>query len=264
MVLLHSSLSSSSQWLDLVKLLKDHFFCINIDLLGYGDAPQVNDPNNYTLNTETQRITQIITAEIGDADFILVGHSFGGAVALLLAKQLAKLMGQRVSAMVLYEPVAFHLLGKGGEAYDEIMAVTGALQDKTATEAARVFVDYWNYTGFFDALPGKVQRSFAAKMDKVMLDFKGLIGQTYTLTNSTLTNSTLSNRTLPDCDLAHCKTFVIEGRTSRLSAKTLVRQIAAQLPDVEHLVFDGGHMAPVSQSKDVAQVMAGLILKVKS
>ncbi|MCJ8270147.1 MAG: alpha/beta hydrolase, partial [Psychrosphaera sp.] len=218
MVFLHSSLSSSSQWLDLVKLLKDRFFCINIDLLGYGDAPQVDDPNNYTLNTEPQRIMQIITAQIGDADFTLVGHSFGGAVALLLAKQLAKQMGQRVSAMVLYEPVAFHLLDKGCKAHDEIMAVTGALQDKTATEAARVFVDYWNYTGFFDALPGKVQRSFAAKMDKVMLDFKGLIGQTYTL---------------PDCDLAHCKTLVIEGKTSRLSAQTLVRQIAGELPDVE-------------------------------
>ncbi len=246
MVLLHSSLSSSSQWLDLVKLLKDQFFCINIDLLGYGNAPQVDDSNNYTLNTETERISQIIFDEIGNADFTLVGHSFGGAVALSLANQ----MGHRVSSMVLFEPVAFHLLDEGGKAYDEIMAVTGALQGKTNTQAARVFVDYWNYTGFFDALPGKVQRSFAAKMDKVMLDFKGLMGQSYALTTNTLIKSKFA-----DCDLTHCKTLVIEGKKSRLSAQTLVRQIARELPDVEHQVFDGGHMAPVSQSKEVAQVM---------
>jgi pimeloyl-ACP methyl ester carboxylesterase len=240
-VLLHSSLSSSSQWLDLVKLLKDQFLCINIDLLGYGNAPQVDDSQNYTLNTETERITQIICDEIGDADFILVGHSFGGAVALLLAK----LMGHRVSAMVLFEPVAFHLLSVGGKAYEEIMAVTGALKGKTTTEAASVFIDYWNYTGFFDALPGKVQRSFAAKMDKVMLDFKGLIGQRYVLA---------------ELDLAQCKTLVIEGKASRLSAQTLARQIVEELPDTEHFVFNGGHMAPVSQSKEVARVMAAFLI----
>lgn len=239
-VLLHSSLSSSSQWLSLVKLLQPHFLCINIDLLGYGAASQVVDPDNYTLDTEVDRVMDIVNSETGEAKFHLVGHSFGGAIGLRLARQ----VGHRLLSLVMYEPVAFHLLDKQGDGYKEIMAVTAALQGNSATEDARTFVDYWNHPGFFDTMPGKVQQLFAVKMDKVMLDFKGLIGQSYTL---------------DDCDLTNCRVLVVEGKSSRLSAKTLVRQLVVQLPNAEHQVFDGGHMAPLTND-GVAQLIAGFLL----
>lgn len=236
-VLLHSSLSSSSQWGALTRRLNPHFLCINIDLLGYGAAPCVADPEKYNLDTEAQRVIGIIDSQIGDRHFCVVGHSFGGAIGL----RLAHLMGERLMSMVLYEPVVFHLLDKASEGYKEINKVSSLLIGKTPAQGAEIFVDYWNHPGFFKALPKKVQQSFSDKMGKVMLDFKGLMGETFTVA---------------DCALEHCPALVIEGKTSRLSAKTLVQQLSRELPVVEHLVFDGGHMAPMTQSEAVAELIA--------
>ena len=237
LVMLHSSLSSSNQWHALCDLMQDSHLCINIDLLGYGDAPSVADPDNYSLKTETDRVIEIIDEHTGGGDFAVAGHSFGGAVGL----RLAHLMGERITRMAVYEPVAFHLLDKDCEGFREIAQVSGRLEGKADSDAARLFTDYWNNPGFFDGLPGKLKARFSEQMAKVLLDFKGLMGESYTLA---------------DCPLEHCPVLVIEGSGSRLSAKTLARLIAEQLPDVMLRTFYGGHMAPVSDSEAVAAMMA--------
>ena len=51
-VFLHSSLSSAKQWSPLIQKLKDRFTCINIDILGYGNADNVSDKGNYSFEAE--------------------------------------------------------------------------------------------------------------------------------------------------------------------------------------------------------------------
>ncbi len=239
-VLLHSSLSSSTQWFELSKSLDSHFTCINIDLFGYGRAPEVDDPESFQLLTEVERVIAIIESQIGDANFSIVGHSFGGAVGLRLAYALPS----RICAMVLYEPVAFHLLDPQSEAHTEIMQMAGSLNAQVINAGAQIFVDYWNGKGFFQQMPDKVQTSFQQQMAKVMLDFKAITSETCTIADYvTLT----------------CPILVMEGRSSRLSAKTLAKLLADELPNASHQVFDGGHMAPLSHSVAVAGVIRGFL-----
>ncbi len=239
-VMLHSSLSSSGQWQGLVKALKADFKCINIDLLGYGDAPDVTTPEHYSLLDETQRVMTIVNHEIGQQPFILVGHSFGGAVGLSIAKQYP----QRVKAMALYEPVAFHLLDSQGEAFADIHRISGALSGLSPEQGACAFVDYWNQPGFFAQMPEKVQKMFAAKIDKVQLDFIGLMGQTYRLN---------------ELALAHCPVLVIAGCQSPVSSRTIAAMLRDNLPNVHYREFDGGHMAPIQQGAEVSALIAEFI-----
>ena len=77
----------------------------------------------------------------------LVGHSYGGGLALHLA--LAR--PDKVASLALYEPAAFHLLKQssadGAVAFAEIIALNRQTADSVMRgayrEAAAAFVNYW-------------------------------------------------------------------------------------------------------------------------
>jgi pimeloyl-ACP methyl ester carboxylesterase len=57
-------------------------------MLGCGGAPTVTDREPYSLEIEAARIVEHIDAAFGaDAQFHLVGHSFGGVIALEIARR---------------------------------------------------------------------------------------------------------------------------------------------------------------------------------
>jgi pimeloyl-ACP methyl ester carboxylesterase len=75
----------------------------------------------------------------------LVGHSFGGAVAMKAAAEL----GDRVEKLILLEPNPFYLLGQNGrqEAFAEIASLRDCIKQSGASGdwavAAETFSDYW-------------------------------------------------------------------------------------------------------------------------
>ena len=109
-VLLHSSMSSKAQWATLSTQLADKYRCIPLDLLGYGAAPfpaGAGPDYVHTLAHEAEAINAALATELAPGEpFHLVGHSYGGASALHLARQAP----ERVLSLALHEPVAFHLL----------------------------------------------------------------------------------------------------------------------------------------------------------
>ena len=80
-----------------------------------------------------------------------MGHSYGGARALRLALQ----SHERLRSLTLIEPVAFHLLRRGGRAeqarYAEIAALPAPWNGACWSGMERV-VDYWNGGGRFARL----------------------------------------------------------------------------------------------------------------
>ena len=94
----------------------------------------------------------------------LVGHSYGGGVALNVA--LAR--PDRIASMALYEPSAFHLLRQMGEtgaaAFAEITGVARHICQGVVTGdyrgAVAAFVDYWNGAGRMERLaPARAERA---------------------------------------------------------------------------------------------------------
>lgn len=238
-LLLHSSLSSHRQWSALAaKLVATGRFCvISADLMGYGDEPCPQAPRPFSLADEVQCLLERLPDEIRRQPFCVVGHSYGGAVALQLA--LSKALDVR--QLALFEPVAFHLLKAEPTLWHEVTALADELPKLSSAQAAERFIDYWQTAGYFAALPTKLQQGLAAQVGKVTLDFEGLAGAPWTLHDY--------QHRLP------MPVWLGSGLQSRQSAQRIVQLLAGVLPAVQCMNFHCGHMGPVADAEPINQAL---------
>src|ERR1700689_1712575 len=96
-VLLHSSVAGARQWRRLIDDLKPDFQVRAVNLIGYGKTPPWRSATPQSLDDQADLVEAALPANAGA--FSLVGHSFGGAVAMKLA---ARLRG-RVTRLALLE-----------------------------------------------------------------------------------------------------------------------------------------------------------------
>src|SRR5882672_2567646 len=146
-VLLHSSMSSKSQWRELIESLRDSYRLIAIDLLGYGESAMPGA--SYSLNDEVHLVESVLARELQPGEhFHLIGHSFGGVVALQLA---AQPQSQGLRSLTLFEPIAFHLMPDRDPEVSAVEGVrseiAGRLKAGDAYGAAGCFVNYWSGAG---------------------------------------------------------------------------------------------------------------------
>lgn len=241
-LLLHSSQSNSGQWRELIQRLAADYDILAIDLLGYGKAPpaSVKSRDAFRFSDEVPRIVDCVSAVWGDAPVLLVGHSYGGALALKLA--LEQLLV--VTAVAVFEPVAFHILDANDPARAEIEKVATETDQADALLSTEIFVDYWNQPGYFRALPEKIQHAMAAQADKVSMDFAALMGEPHKLVEYRLLNRPV---------------LLLTGSESRLSARSVAAQLQQVLPEVtlEHVAC--GHMGPLTHPQLVNPLLVAFI-----
>src|SRR5437762_2859598 len=145
-VLLHSSLASGGQWRALAAGLGERYEVFAPDLIGYGTAAGWSGEGPFDLRDEATAIHALLD-RIG-RPLHLVGHSYGGAVALHVARERA----HGLRSLTLIEPVAFHLLRDGdaddAAALNEITHVADGVRRALASGDHAVgcggFVDYWS------------------------------------------------------------------------------------------------------------------------
>lgn len=231
-VLLHSSQSASSQWRELIQQLAGTAHIIAVDLLGYGKAPAAETNAHFRLEQEIPRITEALKVLDIGKPVTLIGHSYGGALALKLAAE----NWLKVQSLALYEPVSFHVLPEDSPGMLEIREVSEAMHGKDATECTRHFVDYWNQPGYFDALPAKIQGLMVGQAAKVALDFDALLNEPLTL---------------DDYQRVQQPVLLLTGEYTRRSAKAVVRALAASLPEVQKREVAAGHMGPLTHPVEV-------------
>lgn len=101
-ILVHGIASSAATFERVIPQLSDHYRCIAIDLLGFGDSPAPPDAT-YTIEEHVAAIKATIASLRLRAPFILVGHSLG---ALLSARYAAQ-NPAHVSRLVLVSPPVY-------------------------------------------------------------------------------------------------------------------------------------------------------------
>lgn len=179
-VLLHSSVSGRRQWRRLIEQLAPHHRVVAPELHGYGATsawPEHAAVAAPTLADAAQLVLALVDALGLDAPLRLVGHSWGGAVALQAATLLPP---QRVSHLALHEPMLPGLLRPHArlEAAAEMDALYGDVQRLARAgrwlALAERFTEYFNGDGSWaasdavrrqriaDALPVNVHEWHAA------------------------------------------------------------------------------------------------------
>jgi len=237
-ICLHSSASSARQWAPLQDALADEYRPIAPDLLGYGAAREWPFDRTFSLDDEARAVESLIDAEPGGVH--LVGHSFGGAVALHVALR----NPGRVKSVALYEPVLANLLQDNAgarAAYVEFasvrIAVRRAVYSGRADYAANVFVDYWSGPGAWRALPEKRRQAIAQRMRKVDAEFDAIFRNMTTL-------SAYRGVGVP--------VLLMLGGATRRPARAIADLLGTSLPDVRRQeISDAGHLGPLTHAGEV-------------
>jgi pimeloyl-ACP methyl ester carboxylesterase len=219
------------------------------DSYGSGKSPDWASDRVISLDDEVDLIEPVL-AEAG-RPLVLVGHSYGAAVALMAALR----QPGRVKALVLYEPTLFALalrqqpvpegLGGIGAAVD---AAGAAVDAGDLDTAARHFIDYWMGPGAWAHTPAERKPSIAASVRNVRR-------WGHALTTEPTPASAFAALDMP--------VLYLLGSTSPASAHAVAAQLLPVLPKVQRLEFEGlGHMAPVTHPErvnaEILRFIAGL------
>jgi pimeloyl-ACP methyl ester carboxylesterase len=238
-VLLHSSGASGGQWRALAERLSARYRVIAPDLYGYGATAHWPGRGVFSLAHEAQ----IVHAMLGRAGepAHLVGHSYGGAVAL----HVARLRSDLLRSLTVIEPVAFHLLSDRSEIIAVAEAVTRAVACGDYSGGFGTFVDYWSGPGSWDATPAAKRDAMAARLAKVALDFHATLNEPARLED------------FGDLPLS---TLVLQGACSPLPTRRICELLARVLPDSQLMKIEGaGHMAPLTHRDSVNALIAAHI-----
>ncbi|MBX9963905.1 MAG: alpha/beta hydrolase [Burkholderiales bacterium] len=232
-VLIHSSVSGNRQWRSLTEALKDSYRVLAINLFGYGETTTWPAATLQSLYAQAQLVLALCDQLQGPVH--LVGHSFGGSVAL----KVAELLGTGVDRMVLLEPNPFHLLLHAGraDAYAEARALRdhvkcyGALGDWD--KVAERFADYWLGDGSWTAMPEKRRTAFAESLPPNFHEWDAVMGE---------------HATIDAWSRSPAETLVVSDPGTRHPIREIVDLFAAACPHWSfRTIAEGGHMAPLTR-----------------
>jgi pimeloyl-ACP methyl ester carboxylesterase len=252
-IALHASASGAGQWRYLTEALGGQYDVAAPEHYGCDSAGPWGGERAFTLADEAVRAIALI--DRSDTDKVhLVGHSYGGGVALSVA--LAR--PNRIASMALYEPSAFHLLPQMGERgarpYAEITdvardmchgIVTGDYQGAVAR-----FVDYWNGPGSWNALRPAIQSALIRWAPKGPLDFCALIDE------STPADA-YRNLTFP--------VLILRGEDAPSPTRTVAEGLMELLPAARLVTIAGaGHMGPLTHAPEVSALIVRHIAELEA
>ncbi len=244
-MLLHGSMAMKTQWRQLIKELQQDYRIITMDLSGYGGTPFPGNPDAYSLKYESDLLNEVLSATLEEHEpYHLVGHSYGGAVALHHAYH----QGERVHSLIAIEPMSYHLLAED----DENLLISEAMieeilrdiaQNKSRAGAEK-FIDLWMSPGTFNRLSELEKQVLSKGVKKMVLDFKA--AKTEPLTTHDL-------KRLPGLF------SLIAGKQSPPYSLCITKRIASIHPGSELFWVDGGHFSPVSHAHQVNPLIHALL-----
>jgi len=247
--LLHSSASTASQWRDLRALLEPGRAVATPEQWGCGATPPWRGPGVFALAEEAAPLIDLL--ETAGRPIHLVGHSYGGGIALHIARRRPELL----ASLTLIEPTAFHLLKDGTAedraAYREIVSVAESVSHSLAcgyrSDGMARFVDYWNGAGTWDGMSPARQDMLVGRALKVPLDFRALLHEKATAAD-------FRSMTVP--------TLLIRGTESPRPAVRVAEVLSRTLPHcVTVRIAGAGHMVPLTHGPDVNPLIRDFVAR---
>ena len=248
-VALHCSGAGGYEWRRLTQVVGQRFKVAAPDLIGCGTAGHWSGTHAFTASDEAARIVDIIDAAA--APVHLVGHSYGGGVALRVARE----RPARIASLTLYEPVAFHVLKTAGPdghaAFEEIMALAGRIDRAVLCgaffAAAQMFIEYWNGASAWSSMDPHAQSLMARYIPKACLEFRAMAEEPTSI-------GAYRRFSFP--------TLLMAGEHTSEPVRIIARQLAKAMKSCSmRTVFGAGHMGPFTHAAVVNAMIADHVLR---
>ena len=205
---------------------------ISMNLFGYGETSVWSSEKLQTLKDSADLV--IALANRLEGPLSLIGHSFGGSVAMKAALNLE----ERLRSLVLIEPNPFYLLKDYGriEAYQEICLLGDFVKKFGAlgewNRVASQFVNYWNSDGAWEALSEERKATLTEMVKPNFHEWDAVLDGE----DDILEWQRLSTRML-----------ILKGSETRRAITEIVEFLTSALPNLNSLEVPGcGHMLPIT------------------
>ena len=250
-ICVHASTNSGDQWRKLRDTLSGTFTVVTPDLYGYGASPPWPGGSPLRADDEVELIAPLIRQV--DAPVHLVGHGFGGLVALKLALR----FGARIASLSVYEPIVFSALTRGDAdhpACEEALRirrdVVSAFDRGEPESAARAYIEYWAGTGSWERLSLPRRRSLVLNMPTVRSEWDTLYTERTPL-------SAYRAMTLP--------IYYMTGSATRVTVARVAELMASHLQNVTFECLPGlNHLGPTSHPDIVNHRIKGFLERVRT
>ena len=225
---IHSGALSSRQWTRLAIEVGHRAPFLAPDLFGCG-ASSPWPSESFSYDDDATALSDLMR-HIG-RPVHLVGHSYGGFLALRLALRHPAL----VESLCVYEPVAFSVLRPEWDRYPELEELGPLLRDHATDEAfAEAFVDWWQGPGSWQKMALPERKPVLRSAHKAFLEAKSLLSDETPL-------ATYESLDVP--------TLVLAGRASPRPAIRVCELLAGAIPQATLEVFEGlPHMGPITHA----------------
>ncbi len=228
-VLVPGSCSTGAAWRPIVSRWENRFRAVTTSLLGYGGTAERRSAGDTDIAHEAEILERVIRR--AGCPVHLVGHSFGGLVALAVA------LRDRVPLLSLsiLEAPAAELLRSLGEhrhyrAFRSMLGVYFAAYRAGEPDAIEAMIDFYGGAGTFAAWPQRV-RDFAVATTPVnVLDWATAYGFRPTL-------GALAGIDLPTLVLWGGISHPAVRRANELLAQCMTDAIAVPLPGAAHFMI---------------------------
>ena len=225
-------------------LLADRFRVLAADLYGCGRSPAWPGERKMGLDDQLELLAPVF--ERAGERFHLVGHSYGGAIALKAALK----YGARVRSLALYEPVLFALLLRDSPKSDAAREITRVRDEMIAAEpavAAERFIDYWMGAGAWATTPEARRPMLVHAVQSVKAEWHSAFHEPTPLAAFGAVSS---------------PTLLITGAASTAAARAVAKLLCTSLPGVRVEELAGaGHMAPVTEPGRVNPLIERFLLQ---
>jgi pimeloyl-ACP methyl ester carboxylesterase len=236
-ILLHASGSSSRQWDTLAEALRPSYSVVALDFHDHGSRPAGARAAGSSVANDAA-LVEAALASAGGAH--LIGHSYGGAVAMQVAMSHPHL----VRSVAVFEPVLFRLLVEDDANGPFVRTVFAVVADMTARlaehrpmEAARRFVEFWTAPHVWHGMPQRRQRAIALRAATVIGHFFGLFG-------APSPHRAVAGLQMP--------VLCLTGERTVPAARRIGELLAELLGPGHHETMPGmGHMGPITHAEHV-------------
>lgn len=248
-ILLHGSMSTKNQWLPFERHFSSDYRLIAFDLIGYGDTPPPVVPESYSLKNESEIIDHIVSEVLEPNEpYHLVGHSYGGVVALYHAYH----HQDRIRSLTGFEPMCFHLLEKSDPVLLDASLLIDSIQedisDNRPLDGVKKFMDLWVAPGSTERMTDNEKVIMADYIKKMVIDYRSA-------SEEPLHTSHYNTLKFPVC--------LIAGRQSPDYSMAITALLNQTIKQAEMYWVEGGHFSPVTHRNEVNEIIDRFIKSVQ-